>query len=222
MEKIIVRGRRRARGARQWPGTVIIQPGKGSSYSTAMTDTRYLALFKGINVGKAKRIAMADLRRVLGDLGYGEVATHLQSGNAVFTATGNASAVAAAVQTAVRTELGVDASVVVRTKEQLTAVIAADPFGDLADDPAKHLLGFFSAVPDADRLAAFAQFLQQQQLDPDVAGAHRITADHCYLWCPEGVLKSPFGTVDWNRKLGVVVTMRNWSTVLKVADLLDG
>jgi uncharacterized protein (DUF1697 family) len=187
-----------------------------------MTDTRYLALFKGINVGKAKRIAMADLRRVLGELGYGDVATHLQSGNAVFTATGDPTAVAVAVQTAVRTELGVDAPVVVRTEEQLAAAITADPFGDVADDPAKHLLGFFSAVPDADRLTALAQFFQEQQLDPDVAGVHRIVAEHCYLWCPQGVLKSPFGTVDWNRRLGVVVTMRNWATVLKVADLLRG
>ena len=46
---------------------------------------RYVALFRGINVGKAKRVAMADLRELLGELGYSEVATLLNSGNAVFT-----------------------------------------------------------------------------------------------------------------------------------------
>ena len=187
-----------------------------------MTTTRYLALFKGINVGGAKRIAMADLRRVLGELGYHEVATHLQSGNAVFSAAGKALAVAAAVQDAVRTQLGVDAAVVVRTEQQLAAAIAADPFGEVADDPAKHLLGFFSAKPDPDRLATFRQFLDEQQLDPGVAGRQHIADDHCYLWCPRGVLKSPFGTVDWHRRLGVVVTMRNWTTVVRLAEMVSG
>lgn len=185
-----------------------------------MTDTRLLALFKGINVGKAKRIAMADLRRVLAELGYGDVATHLQSGNAVFTAAGDVSEVAAAVRIRVRTELGVDAAVVVRTEHELAAAIAADPFGDRADDPAKHLLGFFSAVPDVGRVAAVDQLLDARELDPEVADGHLIADDHCYLWCPQGVLKSPFGTLDWDRKLGVVVTMRNWTTVLRLADLL--
>ncbi len=187
-----------------------------------MTSTRYLALFKGINVGRAKRIAMADLRRVLADVGYGDVATYLQSGNAVFTAAGNPLAVATAVQTIVRTELAVDAAVVVRTEQQLTAAIADDPFAGVADDPAKHLLGFFSAIPDTDRLPAFRQFLDAQQLDPEIAGMHSFTAEHCYLWCPQGVLRSPFGTVDWTRRLGVVVTMRNWATVLRLAEMLKG
>ena len=46
---------------------------------------RYVALFRGINVGKAKRIAMADLRALLEKLGYTDVKTLLNSGNAVFT-----------------------------------------------------------------------------------------------------------------------------------------
>src|ERR1043165_6840469 len=46
---------------------------------------RYVALFRGINVGKAKRIAMADLRKLLEKLGYTAVATLLNSGNAIFT-----------------------------------------------------------------------------------------------------------------------------------------
>jgi uncharacterized protein (DUF1697 family) len=187
-----------------------------------VTETRYLALFKGINVGRAKRIAMADLRRVLEGLGYSGVATHLQSGNAVFGAQRDAGAVAAAVREAVRTELGVDAAVVVRTRSQLEAAIAADPFGAIADDPARHLLGFFSARPDADLLRSFQATLDQQQADPDIAGACSISGDHCYLWCPQGVLKSPSGTVDWDRRLGVVVTMRNFSTVLRVAAMLAG
>src|SRR6195952_6121633 len=57
-----------------------------------MPKTRYVALLKGINVGKAKRLAMADLRDLLGGLGYTDVVTHLQSGNVAFTGSGAAAA----------------------------------------------------------------------------------------------------------------------------------
>ena len=46
--------------------------------------TTYIALLRGINVGKAKRIAMADLRALLEGLGHADVATLLNSGNVVF------------------------------------------------------------------------------------------------------------------------------------------
>ena len=45
----------------------------------------YVVLLRGINVGRHNRIAMGDLRALLGDLGYRDAATHLQSGNAVVT-----------------------------------------------------------------------------------------------------------------------------------------
>jgi len=47
---------------------------------------RHIALLRGINVGKAKRTAMADVRALFADLGVTEVATLLNSGNVVFTA----------------------------------------------------------------------------------------------------------------------------------------
>ena len=97
--------------------------------------------------------------------------------------------------------------------------IEADPYADIADDPAKHLLGFFSAVPAADRLAAFEELVESKQVDPEIGGLHHIDRDHCYLWCPQGALKSLFGTVDWDRKLGVTVTMRNWTTALKLIEM---
>jgi len=43
-----------------------------------------VALIRGINVGRAKRVAMADLRAVVTDLGYRDVRTLLNSGNVVF------------------------------------------------------------------------------------------------------------------------------------------
>jgi len=45
----------------------------------------HVALLRGINLGAHSRVAMADLRRVVTSLGHTEVATYIQSGNAVFT-----------------------------------------------------------------------------------------------------------------------------------------
>ncbi|MGW2995759.1 DUF1697 domain-containing protein, partial [Streptomyces sp. NPDC001193] len=50
-----------------------------------MTTKKYAALLRGINVGGARKVPMAELREVLEGLGLTEVRTYLQSGNAVFT-----------------------------------------------------------------------------------------------------------------------------------------
>ena len=77
---------------------------------------RYVALFKGINVGKAKRIAMDDLRVLFGKLGFTDVQTLLNSGNAVFTAAAEpAIKLAEQIRQAVLTKTGVDALVIVKS-----------------------------------------------------------------------------------------------------------
>jgi len=87
----------------------------------------YVALLRGINLGARNRVAMADLRALLEGLGYDDVRTHLQSGNAVFsTGTRSATAVRTAVEKAIDDELGVAVPVVVRTAAQVAKVVAAD------------------------------------------------------------------------------------------------
>ena len=46
---------------------------------------RNIALLRGINLGAKRRVAMADLRALLEELGYTDVRTVLASGNAIFT-----------------------------------------------------------------------------------------------------------------------------------------
>ena len=57
--------------------------------------TRLVALLRGINVGRNKRVAMSELRDLLTGLGYADVKTLLQSGNAVFLCTPKAATSAA-------------------------------------------------------------------------------------------------------------------------------
>ena len=115
----------------------------------------HVALLRGINLGSKRRVAMADLRALLEGLGYDDVRTHLQSGNAVFRAPiRSAAAVEKAVSAAIRAELGLEVAVVSRTAAQLAAVVEADPFAGVAKDPARYLVTFLEKKPPASWLAA--------------------------------------------------------------------
>ena len=178
-----------------------------------------VALIRGINVGRNKRVAMADLRALLADLGYTDVRTLLQSGNAVFTVPGSAggtAAVAATIERALTDQLSVTARVLVRTPAELAAAIDADPFGERATEGSKHFLGFLADPPSAATVAAVPQLGPDPDTAPDEA---RFAGGHLYLWCPNGISKSTLWTVDWDRNLGTAVTMRNWNTVTKLQEL---
>lgn len=178
--------------------------------------TTHIALIRGINVGRNKRVAMADLRALLADLGYADVRTLLQSGNAVFSAPGSAAAVATAVQDAMSEHLKVTARVLVRSPAQLGKAIEADPFGERATEGSKHFLGFVDRAPAKGTVDAVPQLAADADTAPDAA---RFTAGNLYLWCPNGISKSTLWQVNWDKVLGTAVTLRNWNTVTKLLDL---
>lgn len=167
---------------------------------------------RGINVGRNKRVAMADLRRLLADLGYTEPRTLLNSGNVVFgcppAEVGNA---AAAIEVAIVEQLGVRCVVLTRTGTELGRIVRDNPLAGVAADPARYLVGFlYKPLP-----AAAARALAEQDFGPDQL---RIIGTAAYLWCPSGIADSPLPKLAWS-KFGVAVTTRNWNTVLKLAEL---
>jgi len=190
-------------------------PGRADRAGAGVVTT-HIALIRGINVGRNKRVAMADLRALLTDLGYGDVRTLLQSGNAVFTAPGSAAAVATAVQEAMTAQLKVTARVLVRSPAQLRKAIDADPFGERATEGSKHFLGFLDETPPQATVQAVPQLGDEADTAPDEA---RFVAGHLYLWCPHGISKSTLWQVNWDKALGTAVTMRNWNTVTKLLEL---
>ncbi|HZW81825.1 MAG TPA: DUF1697 domain-containing protein, partial [Candidatus Deferrimicrobium sp.] len=77
---------------------------------------KQVALIRGINVGRAKRVAMAELRALVEDLGYSDVRTLLNSGNIVFAAPGTDKLDSAArIEETLSSRLGVSARVIVLT-----------------------------------------------------------------------------------------------------------
>ena len=78
-----------------------------------MKESCYVAFFRGINVGRAKRIAMADLRVLVEGLGHTGVRTVLNSGNVVFTRPASAKGdPAARIEKAIESKLGVSCAVI--------------------------------------------------------------------------------------------------------------
>lgn len=175
----------------------------------------HIALIRGINVGRAKRVAMADLRALLEELGYGAVQTLLNSGNVVFTARGAAAAAAAArIEEALLGKLGVPARVTVLSIAELAAAVADNPLIEVGNDPSRLLVSFLAAPSDRTRLKAL---LAQDWAPEALALGPRVA----YLWCPAGVLASNVAPAVGNA-LGDSVTTRNWATVTKLLSLAQG
>ncbi|SDC78141.1 DUF1697 domain-containing protein [Actinokineospora iranica] len=173
----------------------------------------YAALLRGVNVGGRTRIAMADLRSLLTTLGYTDVRTVLQSGNAVFTAPETDPAtLESTIEEALAAELGLTTRCLIRTGPELQTVLTAHPLADVADNGSKMLAVFLSATPDP----ALAAEHDPVALDPDTI---RIGDRVVYQWCPAGIAEAPALVPFLERKWRITATARNWNTVTKLAAL---
>jgi uncharacterized protein (DUF1697 family) len=175
---------------------------------------RVVVFLRGINVGGAKKVEMARLRRLIESLGHDAVRTLLNSGNAVFTCRGPVTEIAGALEDAIEAEFGFSSRVVVRTRSGLARAMKADPLLEVMGNPSRHFVGFMTSKP----AAAAVKSLEGRDFGDDLL---RVVGQHLYLWCPEGLSVSAFAKVDLDRELGVAVTTRNWNTVTKLAGLLE-
>lgn len=165
---------------------------------------RHIALLRGINVGGRNLLPMQDLRALLERLGCTEVATYIQSGNAVFDcAPSTAKTLPNRLTQAIVEATGFDVPVVLRTAAQWRRVAAEHPFD--GKDDAVHV-AFLRDKPPAAKVTA---------LDPDRSPGDRfeVRGREVFLHCPDGVARSKL-TNSWiDRSLDTVSTTRNWRTV---------
>jgi uncharacterized protein (DUF1697 family) len=179
-----------------------------------VTVARYVALLRGINVGGHRRLPMADLRDLLTGLGYTDVATYVQSGNAVLdAATDDAGAVAAAVSAAIRDRFALEVPTVVRSAERMRAVVAANPLE--VPDPARFLVLFATEPFDTAALRA---------LDLSAHPRERlaVTDTEAYVFDGgrEGIRFAKLPDVVAGHTAGTT-TARNWRTVLRMLEMAE-
>ncbi|SFF53597.1 Uncharacterized conserved protein, DUF1697 family [Duganella sp. CF458] len=175
-----------------------------------MEKQRLIALLRGINVGRAKRVAMADLRKVLSDMGFGDVRTLLNSGNVVFDCSAtDAADCAARIEEALVLKLGVPAKVTVIEAARLAEIVLENSLQNVANDHSRLLVAVLNK-PDEDR--GKLEPLARQSWHPEAFALGRHAA---YIWCPDGVLASR-AAAAMGKALGDAVTSRNWSTISKL------
>lgn len=166
---------------------------------------------RGINVGTRNRVPMARLRSELAEAGYTEVATVLQSGNLIVTASSeDPIAVGHDIERLLGERFDVSVPCAVRTAADVQGVLEKNPLGDIAVDLSKYLVIFLSAEPDPDAARSLA------------AGDHSpealvIEGREAYVWTPEGVKAMRLSYSYLEKRLDVVATARNWNTLEKIA-----
>jgi uncharacterized protein (DUF1697 family) len=172
-----------------------------------------VAMLRSINVAGHNKISMAALRGLVGDLGFDEVRTYLQSGNVIFGSSIGPPAVAANIEKALRNELGLAVAVIVRTAAELSEVVAANPF--VAD-------GSDQSILHVTFLAAEGGPARPPPVIGSPAGDHyRLVGREVYLQCPSGYGRTKLHNAFWERRLGTVATTRNFRTVTKLAELAE-
>jgi uncharacterized protein (DUF1697 family) len=175
---------------------------------------RHIALLRGINLGAAHRVAMKELRERLEAAGYRDVSTLVQSGNVVLAADDDSATLADALAPRLHEWFGFEIPVVVRSRDEMAAVVARDPFAGRSLDPKLYQVSFLSAAPDP----ALVRELEDAVVAPEelVALGREI-----YAWHPEGIARSALAKRITAKKLGVGVTARNWRTVTTLLEMAE-
>lgn len=173
-----------------------------------------VALLRAVNVG-GRKLPMAELRALCGELGWEDVATYIQSGNLVFTAPGKADEIEAALEKAIEKEFGLDVPVVVRSEAEWAEYPELNPFPKAAKDaPAKLHLLLFKRPPAKVSAAA---------IEARAKAGERVKQAGDALWIhyPEGAGTSKLTPSLIDRAAGAPGTARNWNTVLKLKEMLE-
>ncbi|MBI3156976.1 MAG: DUF1697 domain-containing protein [Burkholderiales bacterium] len=174
---------------------------------------RFAVLLRGVNVGKGNRVPMAEFKVLLEQMGYTDVKTLLNSGNAVFSSSARSDAkLSAAVAAEVERKFGVSTPVIVKSAAEVALVINEAPMTPPDGEQSRFLVAFGQ---DEQALQALSPLLR-------LAGdtEHLVITRHAaYLHSSGGLLESKIGEALLG-KAGRGVTTRNWATVLKVGALL--
>ena len=170
---------------------------------------RLAALFRGINVGRNRRVSMADIREVL-DEHYDDVRTHGQSGNVVFTSAKSGKSLERELEHLMVVELGLETRILVRTAAELGRIVKKNPIAEAAKNPSRYLVTFLAEKPETAKL---------KPLRADFGSEHAIVhGKEVYSWHPEGLQRSKLAALIADG-LGTVGTARNWNTVEKLQEL---
>ena len=188
----------------------------------------HVALLRGINVGGRNKVPMAELREVAAALGHTEVATYIQSGNVLFsTAETDNAKLAAALESAIEDRFGLWSPVVVLSRDELAAVLSANPYADEPNPRLVHVV-FLNADPPpdlSDRIAAVVSAAAAKGSRDTVQASGRAL----YVHTPDGFGRSELAQNLFKlvtpparqKKPSLAATARNWATATRLLSLCE-
>jgi uncharacterized protein (DUF1697 family) len=174
---------------------------------------RMVALLRAVNVG-GRKLPMAELRALCGELGWSDVATYIQSGNIVFTASGKVEAIEAALEETIRKHYGYEAPAIVRTAAQWAHYPPANPFPNAAKDEPNRLMLLLSKRPPAQ---GAEDAIQARATAGETV---RRAGDALWIHFPNGAGTSKLTPALIDKAVGSPTTARNYRTVTMLLEML--
>jgi uncharacterized protein (DUF1697 family) len=177
---------------------------------------KHVALLRGINVGGKNMLPMKALAEIFVKAGCRDVVTYIQSGNVVFSAPASVlKKLPGAVSAKIAETFGHRVPVVVRSHEELAALIRDNPFRKAGESEKTLYVAFLADLPGAEAVA---------KMEPNRSPPDRfvVLGKHVHLHLPNGAGNSKLTNAWMDSRLSTISTMRNWATVLKLHEMTKG
>jgi len=178
----------------------------------------YIALLRGINVGTSGRIRMDALRKLLEDAGFSRVSTYIQSGNVLFSSDLSEAAAKDALERALKDGANITTVAVLRSAEELAAIIAQCPFS------AEEIVRAQEANQEGE---SFHVFLLPQEPSEDTLkkladlpaqnDRYLLSGRTVYLLLRQSIRNSKLALRL--QRVFPDLTARNWNTIVQLSEL---
>jgi uncharacterized protein (DUF1697 family) len=176
-----------------------------------MPKTAYVVLFRG--VGGATQLPTAPLREALTGAGFENVATYINSGNAVLRSHLSREEVIAKVAEICEARFGFTKAILAPTLQEWAALIANNPFPQAVATPTCLHAAVLAQEPAAEAVVRLRGFAAEGE---GIEAVGKVA----YLHTPDGFGRSKLAE-KFDRGIGVVNSARNWNTVLKLMGLVS-
>jgi uncharacterized protein (DUF1697 family) len=175
-----------------------------------------ISLLRAVNVSGQKPIHMDQLKALYSRLGFGSVATYIQSGNVVFESQdADPTTLAEKIHQGIQAAFGFSVAVLVYPLDEWRTMIGDNPFSKAGSRDTKSLhVTFLSEAPTAEAIAN----LSGLEAGDD---EYHIQGRWVYLCCPNGYGRTKLNNLFWEKKLRVSATTRNWNTVGRLLELAE-
>jgi len=160
-------------------------------------------------------IKMADLRALFIMIGLTDAETFIQSGNVIFSMTGDITPAALSIniEQAILEKFNYIVPAMIRTHQELNELNSSNPFiGEPGFNPSKMAVIFLHEKPSEIQL----QKVKNIDYPPD---RFKIIGKEIFIYCPNGFGRTKLYTNFFEKKMGVTGTARNWKTITTILNI---